>query len=75
MVKAQGGDEGYIYDTSKFERAKFSFELLSGKRAMLTEVDALSVGKASMSLGAGRQKKDSAIDHARWSRPRCKTRG
>lgn len=64
LVKAQGGDVSYVDDTSKFPRAKYVEVVESPMDGSLAQVDARSVGEASVILGGGRAKKSDAIDHA-----------
>ncbi len=62
MVKAQGGDENYIYDTSLFEKAEFTREIKAEKDGYISHMNAETVGIASAKLGAGREKKGDSID-------------
>ena len=64
MVKAQGGDESYIYNSSKFEKAKYVIEVKSEKAGYVKEINALEIGEAAMKLGAGRATKDDVLDFA-----------
>lgn len=64
MVKAQGGDESYILDTNRFERAQYSYEVKAEKSGYITHIDTEACGIASVLLGAGRSKKDDAIDYS-----------
>ena len=62
FVKAQGGDERAVYDTSLLPQAPFTFELPSPKSGYIKALEAESVGRACIALGGGRQTKDSEID-------------
>lgn len=62
FVKAQGGDERAVYDTSLLPSAPFKVELLSPKNGYISALYAESVGKSCITLGAGRETKDSKID-------------
>ena len=62
MVKAQGGDEGLIYDPTRFEKAKYTYEVLAPKDGFVQSVDAEAYGVASLLLGAGRNTKADKID-------------
>ncbi len=64
LVEAQGGDVSFVEDTSKFERAKYVEIVESPRNGYLAEVQARSVGEASVTLGAGRAKKSDSVDHA-----------
>lgn len=61
-VGAQGGDISYIDDTSKFIDASVCIEYKAGKSGYINKIDAQKIGRASVLLGAGREKKDDVID-------------
>jgi pyrimidine-nucleoside phosphorylase len=64
LVQAQGGDVSYIDDPGKFPRAKFVEAVPAPRSGTLSQVQARTVGEASVALGAGRAKKGDPIDHA-----------
>ncbi|MBR4724600.1 MAG: pyrimidine-nucleoside phosphorylase [Lachnospiraceae bacterium] len=64
MVEAQGGDPSYIYDTDKFEKAKFVEPALSPADGYVRTIKTDDVGIASLILGGGRETKEDVIDHA-----------
>jgi pyrimidine-nucleoside phosphorylase len=64
LVQAQGGDVSYVDHPEKLPRAKFVETVDAPGSGWLAQVDARSVGEASVDLGAGRAKKSDAIDHA-----------
>ena len=64
MVKAQGGDDSYIKDPSKFEKAKYIIDVKSKKEGYIKEINALEIGEAACKLGAGRATKADVIDFA-----------
>jgi len=64
MVKAQGGDENWVYDTSLFPRAAYSREVLSPKSGFISHVDTEGYGRSSLLLGAGRSTQEDVIDHS-----------
>lgn len=64
LVQAQGGDVAYVDDVSKFPKAKFIEEVKAHRSGCVSQVQARSVGEASVILGAGRAKKSDAVDHA-----------
>ena len=64
MVKAQGGDDSYIKDSSKFEKAKYIIDVKSKKEGYIKEINALEIGEAACKLGAGRATKADVIDFA-----------
>ena len=61
-VGAQGGDISYIDDTSKFIDASVCIEYKAEKSGYINKIDAQKIGRASVLLGAGREKKDDVID-------------
>lgn len=62
FVKAQGGDESYILDPSKFEVSKNIIKVYSTKSGYVKSINALEIGRSSMHLGGGREKLDDVID-------------
>lgn len=64
MVKSQGGDENYIYDTSLFEKAEHSKKIKATQDGFIYKMNAESIGIACSKLGAGREKKGDSIDFA-----------
>jgi pyrimidine-nucleoside phosphorylase len=64
LVKAQGGDVSYIDNPGKFPRARYVETTRAEMNGFLAEVNARSVGEASVALGAGRTKKGDPVDHA-----------
>ncbi len=63
MVKAQGGDESYILNPDKFSKAPCFCEVRAEAEGRIVHIDAAGCGIASAMLGAGRQKKEDAIDY------------
>lgn len=61
-VGAQGGDISYIDDTSEFIDASVCIEYKAEKSGYINKIDAQKIGRASVLLGAGREKKDDVID-------------
>ena len=64
LVRAQGGDVSFIDDTSKFPRAEYIEVVESPRNGYLAQIQARSVGEASVVLGAGRARKSDPVDHA-----------
>ncbi|MCR5432008.1 MAG: pyrimidine-nucleoside phosphorylase [Lachnospiraceae bacterium] len=62
FVKAQGGDERYVYDTSLFKLGAIKEDLCSDSDGIISGIRADEVGIAALILGAGRETKDSVID-------------
>ena len=64
LVRAQGGDVGYVDNPDRLPRATFVETVSAPCSAYLAEVDAQVVGETSVLLGAGRARKEDPIDHA-----------
>jgi len=64
LVEIQGGDSSYIMHPEKFERAPYRIEVKSPQSGTIQTLDALTIGKIAMELGAGRVKKEDTIDNA-----------
>lgn len=64
MVKAQGGDEACIYDTRLLPAASHIYPVKSTAEGYIVASNAKEYGKASLVLGAGRERKEDAVDHA-----------
>ena len=62
-VKAQGGNESWIYDETKFPTAKYSAEFIAEKDGYIGKTDAEKYGLCALTLGAGRAVKDDKIDY------------
>jgi pyrimidine-nucleoside phosphorylase len=62
MVEAQGGNTAAFDDRSRLPRAAIQHSVVADTDGYLTQLDALTVAKASIALGAGREKKGDPID-------------
>jgi pyrimidine-nucleoside phosphorylase len=62
VIEAQGGDPDVVDDYSKLARASHQQDVLSPTSGYVVSLNARIIGKASMALGAGREKVDSLID-------------
>ena len=62
LVKFQGGDERYIENIDLLPKAKHIIEVKCNKKGYIRSIDAERIGKSSLTLGAGRETKDSVID-------------
>ena len=62
VVEAQGGDPAVIHDPSLLASAPNHHEVTATRSGYLTRCDALDLGVAAMRLGAGRERKEDAID-------------
>jgi len=64
LIEAQGGDVSVIDDPDKLPKATLTETLNAIKTGYVQQLSALSVGMASVDLGAGRTRKDDPIDYA-----------
>jgi pyrimidine-nucleoside phosphorylase len=64
MVEAQGGDTAAFDDRARLPRASIEQQLMAEQDGYLAQLDALTVARASMLLGAGRERKGDPIDLA-----------
>ena len=64
MTNYQGGDSSYILNPSKFEKAKYIYEVRASKSGYVKHIDALQIGEYAMKLGAGRAVIEDKIDNA-----------
>ncbi len=64
LVQAQGGDVSYVDDLGKLPQASLVEVVPAPRDGYLAQVDARSVGEASVALGAGRARKTDPVDHA-----------
>ncbi len=62
FVKAQGGDEKVVYDTSLFKLGSIVTDVPAPEDGFVGSIRADEVGIASLILGAGREKKEDVID-------------
>lgn len=62
LVERQGGDAGVIYEPETRERAKPAATVTAPGEGYITDIDALAIGKAALLLGAGRLRKEDAVD-------------
>ncbi|MFT8927736.1 MAG: pyrimidine-nucleoside phosphorylase [Sporolactobacillus sp.] len=64
FIASQGGDLAYVDNPERLPQAARQLELLATSSGYLTKLPAASIGLAAMQLGAGRETKESMIDHA-----------
>ncbi|GHV29031.1 pyrimidine-nucleoside phosphorylase [Spirochaetia bacterium] len=64
FVEAQGGDVSYITNPDTFPLASNVVAVTSPAEGFVRSISAEGIGSISMELGAGRIKKDDAIDYA-----------
>ena len=63
MVEWQGGDAGVLDDFARLPRAAGRHAITAGADGYVAALQADLVGRASMALGAGRQRIEDRIDH------------
>lgn len=63
MVKAQGGEEEYVWNTDCFLRAQYAHKVLAREDGYIVRINTESCGIASAMLGAGRIRKEDTIDY------------
>ncbi len=61
-ISAQGGDAAFIDNTELFEKAEYSYEILSDSDGYISAMDTEKIGLSSVILGAGRSSKEDKID-------------
>jgi pyrimidine-nucleoside phosphorylase len=64
LVAAQEGNVAYVEEPDRLPKANLVKTLKAPQSGYLREINARLVGEAAVVLGAGRAKKDDAIDHA-----------
>jgi thymidine phosphorylase len=64
IVEAQGGDRRVVEDPSRLPRPRLVREVRADRTGVLVGLDAELVGLAAVELGAGRARKEDAVDHA-----------
>ena len=64
IIAAQGGDARVCDDPSRLPRPKLVREVRAGRSGILARLDAELVGLAAVELGAGRARKEDAVDSA-----------
>lgn len=62
FIKAQGGDERIVDDLSLLPQAKYVEHWVLDKDVYIKDLMALDLGLIAMKLGAGRERKEDAID-------------
>lgn len=62
MVEAQGGDKREVYDTSLLPAAKLKLPVLAKETGYVCGMETSEIGIACMTLGGGRETKESVID-------------
>lgn len=61
-ISMQGGDVKLFDNLDEFCKAKYSYEIVSNQDGFIESMNAETIGKSSVVLGAGRSKKEDEID-------------
>ncbi|WP_156202931.1 pyrimidine-nucleoside phosphorylase [Candidatus Syntrophocurvum alkaliphilum] len=64
FIQAQGGNPDIVDNPSKLPQSKYKYEIKSPKKGFISEIEAQTIGRSAMLLGAGRKTKDEPIDHS-----------
>lgn len=64
MVEKQSGDVDCVLNPDHFEKAKYSLEIKAPRSGYITHMNTEEIGISSLMLGAGRNKKEDAIDYS-----------
>ncbi|MGE3959214.1 MAG: thymidine phosphorylase [Vicinamibacterales bacterium] len=64
IVEGQGGDPRVVDDYTRLPAAPFRFMVRAARAGYVTRLDAELVGRASVALGAGRDRVEDAVDPA-----------
>lgn len=64
MVQAQGGNLQVVEEPDRLPAARWQEEIKARQGGFVCAVHAEKIGRAAMLLGAGRERKEEAIDHA-----------
>jgi pyrimidine-nucleoside phosphorylase/thymidine phosphorylase len=62
VIAAQGGDPRVIDEPARLPLAPVRSQIFAPRSGFISEVDALEVGLAAVEMGAGRAKKEDAVD-------------
>ena len=63
-MKNQGGEVSYVEDPSLFPKATYSLEGKAEEDGTISAINAETIGKSSLLLGAGRRRTNDTIDPA-----------
>jgi pyrimidine-nucleoside phosphorylase len=64
FIEAQGGDASFIDDPSVLPQAPVQYEVSAPSDGYVATIDAETIGRASVEIGAGRATKGDTIDHS-----------
>jgi len=63
FIEAQGGDINYLNNPSRLPSTSKTIDVVSPATGYIKEINALELGLCAMSLGAGRETKESKLDY------------
>ena len=72
MIAQQGGDAGIVDDYARLPGARHRHAVRAGRAGFVSRLEAESIGRASMALGAGRARVEDTIDHGAGVLVHCK---
>jgi pyrimidine-nucleoside phosphorylase len=72
LIAQQSGDVGVIDDYRRLPGARYRRSLTADRAGFVSRIDAESIGRASMALGAGRARVEDTIDHGAGVLMHCK---
>ncbi|MNW46033.1 Pyrimidine-nucleoside phosphorylase [compost metagenome] len=64
FIDNQGGDTSVIENTKKLPKAKYILKAKAERSGYVTKINAETIGRSTVILGAGRNTKEDIIDHA-----------
>jgi pyrimidine-nucleoside phosphorylase len=64
VIEAQGGDAGVVDDPARLPQPRCRREVRASRSGVLSALDAYALGLAAVELGAGRARKEDAVDPA-----------
>ncbi|MCZ8521954.1 MULTISPECIES: pyrimidine-nucleoside phosphorylase [Paenibacillus] len=64
FISSQGGNPDVVDNPDLLPEAKYTQSITSNKTGYITAINAEKIGTAAMIIGAGRAKKEDAIDHS-----------
>jgi len=64
IINAQSGDPRVLKDYNRFPKPKIKLEIKAKKSGYISNLNALTIGKAAILLGAGRLKANDKLDYA-----------
>lgn len=64
IIRAQGGNPAVVEDTGLLPTARWSAQITAKDSGFIQSIDTELIGLASVSLGAGRSRKEDAVDYS-----------